>query len=109
MISYIGQETINITGLVYTADIGEYVAKSTDNPAYVRPLTEEESQVNEIQYGRGFFVMVYNTVDVEETDTVVWNSTDYTIQGVSIQKRGFSIPDFKQIIMFLPVQDSDTT
>ena len=49
--------------------------------------------------------MVFDTVDVQEGDKIIFDSQEYEVQGVSRQRRGFSIPDFKQITMIKPQEE----
>lgn len=70
--------------------------------AYVRPLTEEQSARNGLQWGKGFFVMVKDEADIQEGDKIVYESEECTVQGVSRHNRGITIPDFKQVLMVRP-------
>lgn len=105
MRSYLNKDTIDISRHSYVGGKSSYASLATNVKAYVRPLTEEQSAINDVQFGRGFFVMVLDSIDVQEGDQITFNSVVHTVQGVSRHTRGFSIPKFKQALMIKPQEN----
>jgi len=98
MRTYLKQESITIRRQTYVGNKSSYADLATVD-AYVRPLTEEQSSINGIQFGRGFFCLVEDSVDVQEGDKVLFDSILHTVQGVARHNRGISLPKFKQLTM----------
>lgn len=98
MRTYLNQESITIRRQTYVGNKSSYADLATVS-AYVRPLTEEQSSINGIQFGRGFFCLVEDSADVQEGDKILFNSILHTVQGVSRHTRGITLPKFKQFLM----------
>lgn len=104
MRTYLDQQTITIRRQTFVGNKSSYSDLATVN-AYVRPLSEEEASVNGLQFGKGQFVMVDDTTDIQEGDEVVFNGIKHAVAGVANHNRGISIPKFKQVIMTEPQGD----
>lgn len=65
---------------------------------YLRPLTEEASTINGIQYGYGFNLIVEVDVDVKEGDQVVIAGVTYNVRGVVVHDRG-TVTQYKRALM----------
>ena len=65
---------------------------------YLRPLSEESSSVNGVQFGFGFNLIVETDVDIRENDKVVIDGIEYTLRGVVNHDRG-GITKYKRALM----------
>ncbi len=102
MQTYLKQESITIRRQIYVGNKSTFSDLETVT-AYVRPLTEEESSINGLQFGQGLFVMVEDTADVQEGDKILFRTIEHTVQGVALHDRGISVPHFKQVLMTKPL------
>lgn len=57
---------------------------------YLRPLTEEQSTMNGLQFGTGFSAIFETYVDVKEADKLTIAGVQYTVRGVVNHDRGFA-------------------
>jgi len=55
---------------------------------YLRPLNEEQSASNGVQFGLGFSIIVEVDFDIREGDKVTIDTVEYTIRGVVNHDRG---------------------
>jgi hypothetical protein len=60
----------------------------TDPTCYLRPMNEEQSAQNGVQFGLGFMVIVECDVDIRQGDIMVIEGIEYTIRGVVNHDRG---------------------
>lgn len=65
---------------------------------YLRPLGEEASSMNGIQYGYGFNLIVETAIDIKEGDQVVIDSVTYNVRGVVNHDRG-TATQYKRCLM----------
>ena len=81
----------NLNGGIY---IGEkaFIYSSQYRPktytCYLRPLNEEQSASNGVQFGLGFSIIVEKDFDIQEGDKFTIESVEYTIRGVVNHDRG---------------------
>ena len=101
MKTYLRQQSITISRQSYVGNKSSYAVLATVS-AYVRPLTEEETTINGLQFGRAHFVMVEDATDIQEGDKVLFDSDTYVVEGVSRHNRGISLPPFKQVLITDP-------
>ena len=87
---------------VYTGDKSTFVSVASNKFGYFRPLTEDQSSVNGLQYGTGFSLMVENSVDVREADRITIDGVEYVCRGVGTHDRG-SVP-FKRCLITKPTK-----
>ena len=104
MNTYLNQETIDIERQTLAGGKTSYSTSATGVPAYVRPLTEEEANVNGLQSGKGLFMLVKDSVDIQDGDRVIFNTLTHLVSGVARHTRGISLPKFKQVIMTEPLK-----
>jgi hypothetical protein len=88
MQTFTTQKTISaINRQVYVGDKSSYSSVGTAT-CYLRPLNEEQSASNGVQFGLGFSIIVECDVDIREGDKVTIDAVDYTIRGVVNHDRG---------------------
>ena len=98
---FTGQKSITaILRQTYTGDKSAYASVGTAT-GYLRPLTEEQSSVNGLQYGNGFSLIVETSVDIREQDKVTIDSVTYLIRGVVNHDRG-GLLAYKRAILTKP-------
>lgn len=98
---FTGQKTISaIKRQTYTGDKSSFASVGTAT-GYLRPLTEEQSSTNGLQYGNGFSLIVETSVDIQEMDKVTIDSVDYLVRGVVNHDRG-GILAYKRAVLTKP-------
>lgn len=55
---------------------------------YLRPLNEEQSSMNGMQYGQAYSAIFETSVDIREADKIVIDGIEYTVRGVVNHDRG---------------------
>ena len=91
MQTFTTQKTItNLRRQVYVGDKSAYqiVGSTPFNTCYLRPLNEEQSASNGVQFGLGFSIIVEVDVDLREGDKVTIDSVEYTLRGIVNHDRG---------------------
>lgn len=68
---------------------------------YLRPLSEEQAQANQMQWGQAFSLIVECAVDIREGDRVVVDSVEYAVKGVANHNRG-GLTAYKKCLLTLP-------
>lgn len=89
---------------VYTGNKSTYTSVGTAT-GYLRPLTEEQSSLNGIQFGQGYQLITEAGVDIRTGDKVTINSIDYTVRGVADHTRGailFALTAHKKYLLVAP-------
>lgn len=100
MRKYLQQNTISaILCQTYTGNKSAYSSVGS-GMGYLRPFSETQSSVNNLQFGLGFSLFVENDVDIKEADKVTVDSVTYTVRGVSIHPVG-AVP-YKKCILVRP-------
>ena len=61
---------------------------ATLDTCYLRPMGEEDSAMNGVQFGLGFSIIVECDVDILEGDKLTIEGVEYTIRGVVNHDRG---------------------
>lgn len=77
--------------MVYTGLLGAYtelIVAPSSPTCYLRPLNEEQSASNGVQFGLGFSIIVECDVDLREGDKVTIDGVEYTLRGVVNHDRG---------------------
>ena len=69
---------------------------------FLKPLSEEQSAVNEIQYGKGFSFTTKKNSDIEASDIITIDGIDYTVNGSVFHPTGAG---FKKCILENPLKD----
>lgn len=101
MRTFTNQKTISaIKRQTYVGNKSSYASVGTAT-GYLRPLSEEASSVNGVQFGFGFNLIVETDVDIRETDKVTIDSVEYTVRGVANHDRG-GATKYKRILMVKP-------
>lgn len=99
---FTGQKAITkIERQVYTGSKSTLTDLGVTNTCYLRPMAEEQSSANGIQYGLGFWIIVEINVDIREGDRVTVDSVVYTIRGVVNHDRG-GITAYKRCLALKP-------
>lgn len=102
MYTFTSQKSATISRQSYTGSPAKSSFSTVSTPScYLRPLTEEQSALNAIQYGLGFSAIFEIGVDVKEGDIVTIDSVPYTVRGVVKHDRGFRAQYIKAV-MFKP-------
>lgn len=87
--NYFNTKTVStIQRQVYTGNKSTYTSVGSSFSAYLRPLGEEASASNGIQFGYGFNLITPIGTDIKEGDKVTIDSIDYTVRGVVSHDRG---------------------
>lgn len=90
MRTFTGQKSISaITRQTYTGNKSAYVSVGTST-CYLRPLTEEQSSMNGMQFGTGFSAIFETTVDIREADKITIAGAVYNVRGVVNHDRGLN-------------------
>lgn len=102
MLFFTSQKTISaIKRQVYTANKSTYTSTGATATGYLRPLNEEQSSANGVQYGLGFSLILETDVDILQGDRLTIDSVDYTVRGVVNHDRG-GIVAYKRAILLKP-------
>lgn len=80
-------KSVEIKRLSYVGDKSSLSTLATVS-GYLRQMSEEQSSLNNIQYGQGFKLIVEDSVDIKATDNVVIDGVSYTVKGVASHDRG---------------------
>lgn len=73
----------------------------TTATCYIRPLSEEQSALNGLQWGQGYQVITETSVDIRVGDRVTIDSVLYVIKGMANHNRGGSLA-YKKYLATLP-------
>lgn len=84
----------------YTSGKSAFATISGNYSGYLRPLSEEISAVNGIQWGQGFQLITESGVDIRTGDRVTISSTVYTIRGAADHNRG-GFTAYKKFLLVL--------
>ena len=68
---------------------------------YLRPLSEEASAANGVQFGYGFNLIFETDVDIRENDKVTIEGVEYTVKGVVNHDRG-NLTAYKRALLTKP-------
>jgi hypothetical protein len=105
MLLFTNQNAITaIKRQVYTGNKSTFTSVGTAT-GYLRPLTEEQSSLNGIQFGQGYQLVTEVGVDIRTGDKLTINSIDYTVRGVADHSRGgtmFSLTAHKKYLLTAP-------
>ena len=77
------------------------LAKPIITTGYLRPMNEEQSAVNGVQFGLGFMLIVECDVDVQQGDRLEIEGVNYTVRGVVNHDRG-NLTRYKRCAMTKP-------
>lgn len=101
MRTFTGQKVITaIKRQTYVNNKSSFASIGT-NSGYLRPLSEEQSSLNGVQFGRGFLLIVEVDVDIQQGDKVTIDSKEYTVQGTANHDRG-GATKYKRCLITLP-------
>lgn len=101
MLFFSTQQTISaISRQVYTGNKSTFTSVGTGT-GYLRPLSEEKSAVNGMQFGNGFQLITEVSLDIRIGDKLTINSVDYTVRGMANHNRGISLLQYKKYILTL--------
>lgn len=70
--------TNNKSSLVFVADIR----------CLLKPMSEEKSALNNVQYGKGFKLTTEVAADIKAGDMVSISGIDYMVKGVAVHDNG---------------------
>lgn len=99
MRQFTDEKTISIYRQEYSGSpaTSSYILSSSAT-GYLRPLSEEASATNGIQYGYGFNLITEIDIDIQEADIIVIDSVQYNVRGVVSHDRG-GITQYKRALM----------
>lgn len=101
MLTFTSQKIVSsIKRQVYTGNKSTY-SNIGSTSCYLRPLTEEQSSMNGIQYGLGFSAIFETSADVREGDRITIESVEYTVRGVVNHDRGLNT-QYKRALLTKP-------
>lgn len=102
MLYFTNQKSISkVERQVYVGNLSSMTTTSVVTTGYLRPLTEEQSAVNGIQYGNGFSLIVEASVDIREGDRLTIDTVIYTTRGTVNHDRG-GITAYKKCLLLKP-------
>ena len=106
MRTFTGQQTVSaISRQTYSGSPSKSSYSSVGTAScYLRPLTEEQSSMNGMQYGTGFSAIFETSVDVQEGDKLTISSIQYTVRGVVNHDRGRNTP-YKRCLLLKAEND----
>lgn len=88
MLYFTNQKTISaISRQTYTDGKSSFASVGSAT-GYLKPLSEQESAFNGIQFGQAFNLIVECSVDIREGDKVTIDSVVYVVRGVVNHDRG---------------------
>jgi len=101
MLTFTTEKTITaIKRQVYTGNKSAFVTVGTAT-AYLRPLNEQQSAENGVQFGLGFSLIFECDVDIRQADKVTIESVEYTVAGVVNHDRG-NLTRYKRAVLLKP-------
>ena len=101
MRTFTNQKTISaIKRQTYVGNKSTFASVGTAT-GYLRPLSEEQSSLNGVQFGRGFLLIIETDVDIREGDKVTIETKEYTVQGEANHDRGEATA-YKRCLITLP-------
>ncbi len=101
MLYFTGQKSVSaISRQTYTNGVSAFASVGTCT-GYFRPLSEQESNFNSIQYGLGFSLIVETSVDIKQGDKVTISSVVYLVRGVVNHDRG-GVTAYKKALLTKP-------
>ena len=102
MKTFTNQKTITaIKRQTYVGDKSSFASVGTAT-AYLRPLNEEQSSNNGVQFGLGFSLIFEVDVDIREGDKVTIDSVEYTVRGIVNHDRGSALVQYKRAVITKP-------
>lgn len=100
MRTFTGQKSVSsIDRLTYTGSKSAFSSVATGVSCYLRPLTEEQSSMNGMQYGTGFSAIFEVDIDIKEGDRVTIEAEVYTVRGVVNHNRGINTQYKRALLM----------
>lgn len=80
----------SVKRLVYAGSpsVGTLTEVYTDLNGYLRPLSEEQAGINQVQWGLGFQLITEVGVDIRVADTVTIKDVVYTVRARADHDRG---------------------
>jgi len=73
---------------VYTGNKSTLTTVGTNLTGYLRPLSEEQSSLNGMQFGQGFQLITEVGVDIRTGDNLTIDGVAYSVRGTAIHNRG---------------------
>lgn len=105
MKTFTDQRTISsVSRLTYsgTPSVGTNSVVYTNLKGYLRPLSEEQSSMNSIQWGFGFQLITEVGIDIQIGDTLTIESNLYTVRGLAVHDRGGTTAYQKYLLVKKP-------
>jgi len=78
-------------------------AEITQIKGYLRPLNENESSINGLQYGRGYSFTTPSVSDLKAGDKLVINSVEYNVQACADKGQAIGSLNYKKAILSLNI------
>ncbi len=95
------KQITKVERLAYTGTLAAMTTTAVTATGYLRPLSEEASSNNGIQYGYGFSLILECEVDIQEGDRLTIAGTVYTVRGVVNHDRGGATA-YKRCLLLKP-------
>lgn len=102
MRTFTNQHTISqVKRLTYSGTPSKGVMSVVLNnlTGYLRPLSEEQSAINGMQWGQGYTLIMETTSGVLVGDVITISSIDYTVRGLADHNRGGATAYFKYLLV----------
>lgn len=101
MLYFTGQKTVSaISRQSYTDGVSAFASVGSCT-GYFRPLSEQESNFSNIQYGLAFSLITETSVDIKQGDKVTVDSVVYLVRGIVNHDRG-GITAYKKALLIKP-------
>ena len=101
MLFFTNQNTITVKRQVYTGNKSTLTTVSGTFKGYLKPLSEEQAQINGLQYGQGYALITEVDSTIAVGDELTINSTVYKVRGMANHNRG-GFTAYKRYLLTLP-------
>lgn len=99
---FTGQKSITkVERQVYSGSLSSYTTTTVATTGYLRPLSEEQASMNNIQYGNGFSLIVETGTDIQEGDRLTIAAVIYTVRGIVDHDRG-GLTAYRRCLLLKP-------
>ena len=84
------QQITNISRLSYSGSpkVGTRTSTGFTTTGYLRPLSEDQAAVNQLQWGIGYTLITEIDVDIQVGDILTIAGNTYTVRGKADHSRG---------------------
>ena len=100
MSHFFDEKSFSVKRQTYVGDKSSFAIIATGT-GHFRVLNEDQATINGLQYGQAHSLAVLLSVDIQETDKVLIDGIDYTVQGVATHNHGSAL-DYQRVILTKP-------